>query len=688
MNRQIVTFVPAFALAASLTSHSAVRAAEPSHLATIRFPSSGATLTGPERAKLDRVAARLKTGNLAAVRLVGHTDRHGNPIANQRLGLRRAEAVKRLLVAGGVPQDRIWLESAGEYQLLDVRQTSAADALNRRVEIWVATRNAPRFSPPAWVSWIHRDVQTQKSKEPEWRAAELNQPLNALDRVRTLQQSAGELTFRNLDRLRLSSDALVVIYRDPARPKQTKRPLLEDVRLEQGALLARVAEEDRRLRVRSPTARVDVTSKRTRVEHSPRHRASTVSVYQGRARVAAAGERVGVQRGFGTRIKQGQKPETPTPLPAPPEWLNSNPVVVIGDRTPPLALRRTATASIAIVQLSRRERGRERVIRRLISSEDFVQLTSLAPGRYGLQLQSQDAKRIVGAEGPARPLVVLPPRTVTATLGAAEPPTWDRLEDGTIALSAPGVVEIAVPEGIVLTSTHGQVRRGTWRVEAGRPGRFEFPFALHPTGREWQEEGQLAVIVRSPPPPPPMQLAAPAPPPEQPPPSIPADDPPLATLAVRGGVAIPDSGDLAPTILVDLSGRLPLSPRLALQLGAELGWSQTKGTSNPSSATAVRLWPMRVRSALQLNLGQDHVYFGAAGGMLLASGSLEPVDGDVRRFTGFHPSWRAFAGFARALPKFGEVYVELGGAPLLLNGEPDLTQNRLQILAGARLGAW
>jgi OOP family OmpA-OmpF porin len=68
---------------------------------------------------------------------VGHTDWVGSDAYNQRLSVRRAEAVKAYMVSKGVPANRIYTEGKGEKQPIADNKTNDGRAKNRRVEVEV-----------------------------------------------------------------------------------------------------------------------------------------------------------------------------------------------------------------------------------------------------------------------------------------------------------------------------------------------------------------------------------------------------------------------------------------------------------------------------------------------------------------------------------------------------------------------
>jgi len=96
------------------------------------------------RRALDDLADKLKAVDLELVLVVGHTDSVGSDAYNERLSLRRANAVRNYLVTKGIDAKRIRTEGRGETQSIADNNTEDGRARNRRVEVQITERAAPR----------------------------------------------------------------------------------------------------------------------------------------------------------------------------------------------------------------------------------------------------------------------------------------------------------------------------------------------------------------------------------------------------------------------------------------------------------------------------------------------------------------------------------------------------------------
>ena len=87
------------------------------------------------RSRLTEIARALSTAGDSSILIEGHTDADGSNEYNLELSRLRAEAVRSVLVAGGVPAGRIETQGYGETRPIASNKSASGKAQNRRVEI-------------------------------------------------------------------------------------------------------------------------------------------------------------------------------------------------------------------------------------------------------------------------------------------------------------------------------------------------------------------------------------------------------------------------------------------------------------------------------------------------------------------------------------------------------------------------
>ena len=115
------------------------------------FDFDKAILKPAGKEKLDELATKIQGMNLEVAVATGYTDRIGSDKYNDRLSLRRAQAVKAYLVSKGVPANKIYTEGKGKRNPVaqgcnqkNRKQLIACLAPDRRVEVEiVGTTNKP-----------------------------------------------------------------------------------------------------------------------------------------------------------------------------------------------------------------------------------------------------------------------------------------------------------------------------------------------------------------------------------------------------------------------------------------------------------------------------------------------------------------------------------------------------------------
>ena len=104
---------------------------------TLPFRFDSEELTENGQRMVQDVLQAVKSYPVPDVVVIGHTDTTGTPQSNAELGLRRANAVRNLLVAAGLTLSTIDTRSHGEGELLVPTGDGVFEPKNRRVEVTV-----------------------------------------------------------------------------------------------------------------------------------------------------------------------------------------------------------------------------------------------------------------------------------------------------------------------------------------------------------------------------------------------------------------------------------------------------------------------------------------------------------------------------------------------------------------------
>ncbi|HOT47048.1 MAG TPA: OmpA family protein [Spirochaetota bacterium] len=100
----------------------------------IHFDFDEAVIRKESYPYLDALSQFLKEHGDARIEIIGHTDLHGTDDYNNRLSLKRAEAVKNYLAARGLDPKRFTISGAGKSQPVVNQTGKGFDELNRRTE--------------------------------------------------------------------------------------------------------------------------------------------------------------------------------------------------------------------------------------------------------------------------------------------------------------------------------------------------------------------------------------------------------------------------------------------------------------------------------------------------------------------------------------------------------------------------
>lgn len=139
-----------FTLAVSATLLSACASNYwPQEERTVYFDTGKSTLTADARARLDYLAGALNEKNVAEADVVGYADHRGEPAANERLSLARANAVQEYLAAKGFNRAVVKIEARGELVSSGCEDVEGAERSkclwpDRKVEVKICMN---RFEP-------------------------------------------------------------------------------------------------------------------------------------------------------------------------------------------------------------------------------------------------------------------------------------------------------------------------------------------------------------------------------------------------------------------------------------------------------------------------------------------------------------------------------------------------------------
>lgn len=99
------------------------------------FDFNKSSITSGAESVLDAVAAEVKKRNASTIEIVGHTDSAGSNNYNEKLAIRRANAVRDALAARGLSVAVMHVDGRGERELLVKTADNVREPANRRAQI-------------------------------------------------------------------------------------------------------------------------------------------------------------------------------------------------------------------------------------------------------------------------------------------------------------------------------------------------------------------------------------------------------------------------------------------------------------------------------------------------------------------------------------------------------------------------
>lgn len=106
-------------------------------LDTIHFDSGSSELQPQSKKPLDKIYEYLAKNKNTKMKIIGHTDLHGNPKDNLVLSKDRSQSVKNYLVKKGIQKNRLSTDGKGSQEPLFPYKDESSSAKNRRTEFQI-----------------------------------------------------------------------------------------------------------------------------------------------------------------------------------------------------------------------------------------------------------------------------------------------------------------------------------------------------------------------------------------------------------------------------------------------------------------------------------------------------------------------------------------------------------------------
>ena len=103
----------------------------------VLFGSDVENLNPPSTEIVERIGKALLGAGIERVRVDGHTDASGSPAYNEKLSIRRANSVGKVLTSIGMSEENVQLRGLGSTNPVASNDTASGRTENRRVAIVV-----------------------------------------------------------------------------------------------------------------------------------------------------------------------------------------------------------------------------------------------------------------------------------------------------------------------------------------------------------------------------------------------------------------------------------------------------------------------------------------------------------------------------------------------------------------------
>ena len=238
-------------------------------------------------------------------------------------------------------------------------------------------------------------VQSKAEVEVVWKDADKNQELQEKERIRTLSNSNGELSFVDGSKLNLGENSLAVI--ENMKQDVIKNSNTSSVVVLQGDIMAYLASQSQKnqVKVSAPGVETDIRSRKFRTSRDE-NEVTKFANYEGEIDVKAAGSTVTIKENEGTTIESGKKPEAAVKLLDAPEILSPVPKQKMFSKAVSLEWKPVPGAASYVIELSDSRAFSSIIDRKNISNAAKMIWKASNTGVFYLQIASIDGKNNVG----------------------------------------------------------------------------------------------------------------------------------------------------------------------------------------------------------------------------------------------------------------------------------------------------
>ena len=435
---------------------------------TISFSKNSSRLSRDMQTRLDGLLEQLRSASSTKnLLVVGHSDTKGSEVRNRALSLKRARAVQRYLERKKIDREMLFSIGVKAAEPIATDESPEQRAKNQRVELWLTEQK-----PVGSITWVLNNSQAKPAGEADFSSPEVGASVLRNLQLKTDEISGVEITFLKQTKVFVSPGSQVTAHDTSVRKGRPSRRTA-DIYIEDGTTVVRkLSSAASAMRVDTPNMMVDLSASHARVRYDAKRDISTVSVYEGSARVIARGRTTQLRAGEGVRVIGRGGPIKDNQLPRTPLWISKSPVLVHGATETVISWRPPSRTSTTLVEFTLpSDPNFERPIQTLALSASSASLSQMPPGAYLLRLITRSVDGVLSFSSDTVKLISLAQPTV---MNGVEVP----IEKSVLRLPGPGVLTQPAPDNMVVHIGDIDSENASNALPLWKAGRYKVPYRL------------------------------------------------------------------------------------------------------------------------------------------------------------------------------------------------------------------